>query len=70
MNTRSKRTRPSLTEAVEEAERTDPEVANAKEALDRTVDRILGRGPALSYSEIAAIYGPDGDEMEEGDSTS
>lgn len=46
----------SLEADLRDLERTDPEVAAAKANLDRTVDRIVGRGPALSYEEVRRIY--------------
>ena len=48
--------RSSLEAELQQLERDDPEVAAAKVRLDATVDRIIGRGPALSYEEIRAIY--------------
>ena len=47
----------TLTEDLEEMERTDPEVKKAKKALDDTAARILNKGPALSYDDIRTIYG-------------
>jgi hypothetical protein len=46
----------SLSEAVAKAEREDPEVAAAAASYDRMVDRVIGRGPALSFEEIRRIY--------------
>jgi hypothetical protein len=37
-------------------ERTDPEVGAARNEYDRMVERIVGRGPALSTEEIHRIY--------------
>ena len=47
----------SLTEALADLEREDPEVAAAKARLDATVDRIIGRGPATSFEDVQRIYG-------------
>lgn len=48
----------SLEAELQELERTDPEVGAARNNLDRTVDRIIGRGPALSFEEVRRIYDP------------
>lgn len=47
----------TLTEDLEELERTDPEVKRAKKRLDDTMERMSGKGPALSFDEIHNIYG-------------
>jgi len=46
----------TLSEALAELERDDPEVRAAKASLDATVDRILGRGHTLSFEDVRGIY--------------
>lgn len=46
----------SLEDELRELERTDPEVGAARNSYDRMVDRIVGRGPALSDEEVRQIY--------------
>lgn len=57
------RGRKPLGDVLAEMEREDPAVGAAAASYDRTVERLVGKGPGLSHEEVKRIYEP-GNEVD------